>query len=111
EFGVLSFASIASYAAFTLSLTQWRTKFRVQMNKADNAAGNRAVDSLINYETVKYFSNEKYEGEQYDKYLQKYETASLKTQTSLALLNWGQNAIFSVALASIMMLATKEIVA
>ncbi|XP_045584982.1 iron-sulfur clusters transporter ABCB7, mitochondrial isoform X2 [Procambarus clarkii] len=111
EFAAVTVMSIAAYAAFTLSITQWRTHFRVQMNKAENEAGNRAIDSLINYETVKYFGNENYEADQYDKYLKKYERASLKTATSLALLNWGQNAIFSVALSAMMVLATKEIIA
>ncbi|XP_063605060.1 iron-sulfur clusters transporter ABCB7, mitochondrial-like isoform X1 [Penaeus indicus] len=109
EFAGVTVASIMAYAAFTLGITQWRTKFRVDMNKAENAAGNRAIDSLINYETVKYFNNEEHEAKEYDKYLKKYEGASLKTATSLALLNWGQNAIFSVALSTMMVLATKEI--
>ena len=81
------------------------------MNKADNEAGNKAIDSLINYETVKYFNNEDYEAKQYDKSLQNYEVASLKTSTSLALLNFGQNAIFSSALAVIMVMAGREIIA
>ncbi|XP_071547764.1 iron-sulfur clusters transporter ABCB7, mitochondrial-like [Panulirus ornatus] len=111
EFAGVTVASIVAYAAFTLGITQWRTKFRVEMNRAENEAGNKAIDSLINYETVKYFNNEKYEADQYDKYQRKYERASLKTATSLALLNWGQNAIFSVALSTMMVLATKEIIA
>ncbi|XP_042218563.1 iron-sulfur clusters transporter ABCB7, mitochondrial-like [Homarus americanus] len=111
QFATVTVASIVTYAAFTLGITQWRTRFRVQMNKAENEAGNKAIDSLINYETVKYFNNEKYEADRYDMYLQKYEQASLKTATSLALLNWGQNVIFSVALSAMMVLATKEIIA
>lgn len=79
------------------------------MNKAENEAGNKAVDSLINFETVKYFNNEKYEAEFYDKVLKKYEDASLKTSSSLAMLNFGQNVIFSVALSAIMVLAANEI--
>merc|ERR1719420_31706 len=81
------------------------------MNKADNEAGNKAVDSLINYETVKYFNNEKYEAGVYDKYLKKYEVASLKTSKTLAALNFGQNAIFSSALSVIMMMAAQDIMA
>jgi len=81
------------------------------MNKADQDAGNKAIDSLINYETVKYFNNEKYEADRYDEVLAKYEVASLKTTTSLASLNWGQNAIFSVGLTAIMLLATQGILA
>jgi len=81
------------------------------MNRAENESGNRAVDSLLNYETVKYFNNERYEAERYDKILQKFEVASLKTSTSLAALNFGQNAIFSTALSVIMVMAAKEIAA
>merc|ERR1719483_525604 len=107
----VAFSTVALYAAFTLSVTQWRTQFRVHMNKADNEAGNKAVDSLINYETVKYFNNEEYEAKIYDKSLQKYEAASLKTSTSLALLNFGQNLIFSSALSIIMIMAANDILA
>ncbi|UYV83429.1 ABCB7, partial [Cordylochernes scorpioides] len=109
SFTLLTLGCINSYAAFTLALTQWRTKFRVQMNKADSEAGNQAIDSLINYETVKYFNNEKYEADRYDKVLAVYEKASLKTTTSLAMLNFGQNFIFSASLAGIMLLATQNI--
>ncbi|XP_033635648.1 ATP-binding cassette sub-family B member 7, mitochondrial-like isoform X1 [Asterias rubens] len=108
-FAGITLACIAAYATFTLSITAWRTKFRVQMNQADNEAGNQAIDSLINYETVKYFNNEKYEVDNYDRVLAQYEVASLKTTTSLALLNWGQNAIFSASLAAIMVMASKGI--
>nr|CAG4638312.1 EOG090X02PU [Cyclestheria hislopi] len=110
EFAAVTLGCIGIYTAYTLSVTQWRTKFRIGMNKAENEAGNKAVDSLINYETVKYFNNELYEADEYDKSLAKYEVASLKTSTSLALLNFGQQAIFSVALATIMVLAAKQIV-
>nr|QCO93570.1 ATP-binding cassette subfamily B member 4 [Chilo suppressalis] len=108
-FAGLAFSCVGVYAAFTLAVTQWRTKFRVHMNKAENEAGNKAIDSLINYETVKYFNNEKYELEKYDASLKKYEYASLKTASSLALLNFGQHAIFSAGLSMIMILAAQEI--
>lgn len=108
-FAGISVGCVGIYAAYTLIVTQWRTKFRVYMNRAENDAGNKAIDSLINYETVKYFNNEQHETQQYDNSLKKYESASLKTATSLALLNFGQNAIFSVALSGIMLLAAKEI--
>jgi len=107
----VAFTTVALYSAFTFSVTQWRTQFRVTMNKADNEAGNKAVDSLINYETVKYFNNEDYEAKVYDKSLKNYETASLKTSTSLALLNFGQNLIFSSALSMIMIMAAQDIIA
>lgn len=108
-FAGISFGTVAVYAGYTLAVTSWRTKFRVYMNKAENEAGNKAIDSLINYETVKYFNNEKYEARKYDEMLQKYEAASLKTASSLAMLNFGQNAIFSVGLSAIMLLAAQEI--
>lgn len=109
QFALVTLGCISAYTAFTLLVTQWRTKFRVIMNKADAEAGNKAIDSLINYETVKYFNNEKYEAEKYDTHLRKYEQASLKTTTSLALLNWGQNAIFSVGIAAVMVMASQNI--
>nr|ASS36017.1 ABCB7 [Samia ricini] len=109
-FAGIAFSCVGVYAAFTLAITQWRTKFRVYMNKAENEAGNKAIDSLINYETVKYFNNEKYELEKYDVSLKNYEDASLKTASSLALLNFGQHAIFSGGLSLIMIMAANEIV-
>ncbi|XKL64709.1 hypothetical protein PGB90_004795 [Kerria lacca] len=108
-FTILSISCVSIYCIFTLAVTQWRTKFRVYMNRAENEAGNKAVDSLINYETVKYFNNELYESEQYDHALKKYEDASLKTNTSLALLNFGQNIIFSAAITYAMLLAVNNI--
>ncbi|CAG0898196.1 unnamed protein product [Darwinula stevensoni] len=111
EFAAVTLGCIGTYFVYTLAITQWRTKFRVRMNQAENSAGNKAIDSLINYETVKYFNNEKYEADEYEKVLKTYEDASLKTSTSLALLNFGQNAIFSVSLSAIMVLAAKAIMA
>lgn len=108
-FAGISMGCVAVYAAYTLAVTQWRTKYRVHMNRAENEAGNKAVDSLINYETVKYFNNERFEAERYDGVLRNYESASLKTASSLAVLNFGQGAIFSVGLSAIMMLAAQEI--
>ncbi|XP_031385941.1 ABC transporter B family member 25, mitochondrial isoform X2 [Punica granatum] len=108
-FAWITSLSVAAYVAFTLTVTQWRTKFRKVMNKADNDANTRAVDSLINYETVKYFNNEAYEAEKYDEFLKRYEDAALKTQRSLALLNFGQNVIFSTALSTAMVLCSHGI--
>ncbi|XP_032228955.2 iron-sulfur clusters transporter ABCB7, mitochondrial isoform X2 [Nematostella vectensis] len=109
EFALVVLGCLGVYTVFTLRVTQWRTQFRSQMNKADNEAGAQAIDSLINYETVKYFNNEVYEADRYDKLLARYEQASLKTTTSLAFLNWGQNFIFSASLSAIMLLASKQI--
>ncbi|KAK7372252.1 hypothetical protein VNO80_05627 [Phaseolus coccineus] len=108
-FALITSLSVAAYVIFTLSITQWRTKFRKAMNRADNDASTRVIDSLINYETVKYFNNEVYEADNYDKYLKRYEDAALKTQRSLALLNFGQNIIFSTALSSAMVLCSHGI--
>ncbi|KAM3692276.1 hypothetical protein ACJW30_08G075400 [Castanea mollissima] len=108
-FAWITSLSVAAYIIFTLSVTQWRTKFRKAMNKADNDASTRAIDSLINYETVKYFNNEAFEADQYDEYLKRYEDAALKTQRSLAYLNFGQNVIFSTALSIAMMLCSNGI--
>ncbi|XP_032993040.1 ATP-binding cassette sub-family B member 7, mitochondrial isoform X1 [Lacerta agilis] len=111
QFALVTLGTLGAYTVFTIGVTQWRTKFRIEMNKADNDAGNAAIDSLLNYETVKYFNNEKYEAQRYDGYLKTYENASLKTTTTLALLNFGQSAIFSIGLTAIMVLASKGIIA
>ncbi|KAF2008528.1 iron-sulfur clusters transporter atm1, mitochondrial precursor [Aaosphaeria arxii CBS 175.79] len=105
KFAFITGSTMLAYAAFTILTTSWRTKFRRQANAADNKAATVAVDSLINYEAVKYFNNEKYEVGRYDKALQSYEKASIKVATSLAFLNSGQNMIFSSALTAMMYLA------
>uniref|UniRef100_A0A3Q2PEH1 Iron-sulfur clusters transporter ABCB7, mitochondrial n=1 Tax=Fundulus heteroclitus TaxID=8078 RepID=A0A3Q2PEH1_FUNHE len=111
QFAAVALGSLSAYTIFTILVTQWRTRFRIEMNKADNAAGNAAIDSLLNYETVKYFNNEKYEAQRYDEFLKLYESSSLKTTSTLAMLNFGQSAIFSVGLTAIMLLASKGITA
>ena len=105
QFAAITAATMVTYTAFTITTTSWRTKFRKQANAADNQGATVAVDSLINYEAVKYFNNEKYEVGRYDAALKAYENASIKVTTSLAFLNSGQNVIFSSALAAMMYLA------
>lgn len=102
---------MVTYSAFTISTTAWRTKFRKRANAADNRGATVAVDSLINYEAVKYFNNEKFEVHRYDKALKAYEDASIKVTTSLAFLNSGQNMIFSTSLAGMMYLAANGVAA
>ncbi|KAM7000641.1 iron-sulfur clusters transporter ABCB7, mitochondrial [Tautogolabrus adspersus] len=111
QFAAVALGTLSTYTLFTVLLTQWRTRFRIEMNKADNEAGNAAIDSLLNYETVKYFNNEKYEAERYDEFLKMYESFSLKTTSTLAMLNFGQSVIFSFGLTAIMLLASKGIAA
>eukprot|EP01121_Diplochlamys_sp_Union-15-3_P001605 TRINITY_DN1138_c0_g1_i1.p1 TRINITY_DN1138_c0_g1~~TRINITY_DN1138_c0_g1_i1.p1 ORF type:complete len:676 (-),score=108.32 TRINITY_DN1138_c0_g1_i1:495-2522(-) len=110
SYALVTGSTLLLYTGFTFLVTQWRTKFRKDMNKLDNEAASVTVDSLINYETVKYFNNEELEAQRYDKIMEKYNAAALKTTSSLALLNFGQNLIFSIALTSIMAMAAGGIV-
>lgn len=102
KFAAITALTMVGYTAFTIWTTAWRTKFRRQANAADNKGSTVAVDSLINYEAVKYFNNEKYEVGRYDSALKQYEKSSIKVATSLAFLNAGQNLIFSSALTAMM---------
>jgi ABC-type transport system involved in Fe-S cluster assembly fused permease/ATPase subunit len=101
--------TIGSYVGFTVAISTWRTKFRREMNRLENQATGRVVDSLINYETVQYFNNAKYEGERYESSLRGYQTAALEAQESLSLLNFGQTAIFSAGLTGVMWLTSQQI--
>lgn len=109
SFAAVTAGTMLAYGAFTITTTSWRTKFRRQANAADNQGATVAVDTLINYEAVKYFNNEKYEVHRYDQALKKYEDASIKVTTSLAFLNSGQNIIFSGALAAMMYMAARGV--
>ncbi|KAL1989858.1 hypothetical protein VTN49DRAFT_7055 [Thermomyces lanuginosus] len=111
KFAAITAATMVAYTAFTITTTAWRTKFRKQANAADNRGATVAVDSLLNYEAVKYFNNEAYEVGRYDKALKAYEEASIKVTTSLSFLNSGQNMIFSTALAAMMYLAADGVAA
>ncbi|KAF4571690.1 Iron-sulfur clusters transporter atm1, mitochondrial [Pleurotus pulmonarius] len=110
DFAAITSIALVAYTWFTVRTTSWRTRFRREANKADNKAATVAVDSLINFEAVKHFNNEKYEIQQYDKHLEQYEKSSIKITTSLAFLNSGQNVIFSSALTMAMLLAAQGVV-
>lgn len=111
SFAMVTATTMAVYSWFTIQTTAWRTKFRKQANAADNQAATTVVDSLINFESVKYFNNEDYELKQYDASLSKYEQASIKIVSSLAYLNIGQTTIFSAALTSMMYMAAQGVLA
>ncbi|KAG6856298.1 Iron-sulfur clusters transporter atm1, mitochondrial [Tephrocybe sp. NHM501043] len=110
DFAAITVFTMAAYTWFTIRTTSWRTRFRREANKADNKAATVSVDSLINFEAVKHFNNEKYEVAQYDKHLAEYEKSSVKITTSLAYLNSGQNVIFSSALTACMFLAAQGVI-
>ncbi len=109
-FSVITFAALVIYIGFTVAVTEWRTHFRRTMNDLDSKANTKAIDSLINYETVKYFSNEDYEARRYDEGLQRYEAAAVKSQTSLSLLNTGQSMIIAIAVTLILWRATQGVI-
>ena len=109
SFAAVTAVTMASYAWFTIRTTSWRTRFRKEANAADNRAATTSVDSLLNYEAVKYFNNEKHEIAKYDAAMADYEKSSVKVATSLAALNSGQNAIFSSSLTVMMLLAAQGV--
>ena len=110
-FAVITLAALAVYITFTVKVTEWRTQFRRAANQHDSAAHTQAVDSLINYETVKYFNNEAFEAQRYDVNLERLRKVRLKSQTTLTLLNSGQQLIIAVALVAILWRATQGVVA
>ncbi|KRB81895.1 ABC transporter ATP-binding protein/permease [Duganella sp. Root198D2] len=109
-FSVITFSALTIYITFTIVVTNWRTHFRRTMNDLDSKANTKAIDSLLNYETVKYFGNEDYEANRYDEGLQRYEKAAVKSQTSLSLLNTGQSAIIAIAVTLILWRATQGVI-
>ena len=104
-FAIITLTCIVLYIAFSLIVTEWRMNFRRTMNELDSTANTRAIDSLLNYETVKYFGNEEYEADRYDSNLKKWETAAIKNQTSLSLLNVGQGTIITIGMTALLILA------
>ena len=109
-FAWITLAALACYITFTVLLTEWRTKFRREANEFDSAAHSKAVDSLLNYETVKYFNNEGFEARRYDESLQRLRAARLKAQSSLSLLNTGQQLIIATGLVAMLWRATQGVV-
>lgn len=111
SFAMAVVVTVVSYIAFTMWVTEWRLKLRREMNRQDEAANTKAIDSLLNYETVKYFGNEAHEANRFDASLQQYEHAAVRSRTSLSLLNVGQSAIISTGLVAVMWMAGSAIVA
>jgi len=110
RFAAVTFAAVAIYIFFTVSITEWRMDIRRQANELDSRANTRAIDSLLNYETVKYFNNEEYEARRYDDNLRKYESAAVKNEVSLGLLNVGQSCVIAIAVTLLMILAAEGVV-
>ena len=109
-FMAITAGALVLYITFTVLITEWRTHFRRTMNELDSKANTRAIDSLLNYETVKYFGNEEWEARRYDESLQRWEQAAVKSQTSLSALNIGQSAIIAITVTLIMWRATVGVV-
>ena len=109
-FALVTLIAVASYIAFTVIVTQWRNRFIREANAADNNSNTRAIDSLLNYETVKYFNNEQYEANTYDSFLAKWEQARLKNRLSLLALNSGQALIIAAAITALMWLGASSVV-
>ena len=109
-FAAITFATLVVYIVFTLFITEWRMVFRRTMNDMDSKANTRAIDSLLNYETVKYFGNERYEARRYDEHLDTWEVAAVRNQTSLAALTAGQSIIIAIGVTALMLLAADGVV-
>jgi ABC-type transport system involved in Fe-S cluster assembly fused permease/ATPase subunit len=109
RFAAVTFGAVAVYIAFTFRITEWRMDIRRRANELDSRANSRAIDSLLNYETVKYFNNEEFEARRYDENLQKYESAEVRNEASLGLLNIGQSLIIATAVTLLMVLAAQGV--
>ena len=110
-FALITFGAVVVYVLFTFKITEWRMKYRIRMNATDSKANTQAIDSLINYETVKYFGNEQHELERYNASLEEWEDAAVKSQTSMSALNVGQAGIIAIGVTLIMILAARGVVA
>jgi ATP-binding cassette, subfamily B, heavy metal transporter len=111
RFAAITFGAVAIYIGFTVTITEWRMEIRRRANELDSRANTRAVDSLLNYETVKYFGNEDFEARRYDEQLHKYEDAATRNESSLGILNIGQSLIIAVAVTALMLLVAEGVAA
>src|SRR3954447_24450281 len=109
RFATVTFGAVAFYIGFTVLVTEWRMDIRRRANELDSKANTRAIDSLLNYETVKYFGNEEFEARRYDENLRKYETAAVKNEASLGLLNIGQSLVIAIAVTALMLLVAQGV--
>jgi ATP-binding cassette subfamily B protein len=110
SFALVTFGTVAVYVAFTFAITEWRMEYRHEMNRLDSSSNAQAIDSLLNYETVKYFGNEGMELERYDRTLAGWEEMAAKSQTSMSVLNFGQGAIIALGVTLLMLLAAQGVV-
>ena len=108
-YALVTFVCIAGYVVFTVTVTEWRTKFRRRMNESDSEAHTKAIDSLLNFETVKYFGNEAHEARRFDAALHSYEAAAVRSKVTLSLLNVGQGAIIAAGLIALMLMAARDV--
>src|SRR3954465_9853167 len=111
RFAAVTFGAVIVYIAFTVTITEWRMAIRRQANELDSKANTRAIDSLLNYETVKYFGNEDFEARRYDENLRKYESAAVKNEASLGVLNIGQSFVIAIAVTLLMLLVAQGVAA
>src|SRR3990172_7644185 len=108
-YAIVTFVALLIYVAFTLLITEWRLSFVRAKNELDSKANTRAIDSLINYETVKYFGNEEFEAGRYDESLRRYESAATTSEASLGMLNIGQSLVIALAVTALMFLAAEGV--
>ena len=110
HFAIITFTTVALYIGFTLLVTNWRMHYRHEMNRLESTANSYAVDGMLNYETVKYFTNEDYELKQYDDTLERWEGAAVKSQASMSLLNFGQGTVIAIGVTLMMIYAAQGVV-